>query len=58
MAPLKAAGLDVAAVMSRTLLGRGGQADDIGRVVTFLTTDMAAWIHGEVVVVDAGSLAG
>lgn len=58
MAPLKAAGLDVAAVMSRTLLGRGGQADDIGRVVTFLATDMAAWIHGEVVVVDAGSLAG
>ena len=58
MAPLKAAGLDVAAVMSRTLLGRGGQADDIARVVAFLATDMAAWIHGEVVVADAGSLAG
>jgi NAD(P)-dependent dehydrogenase (short-subunit alcohol dehydrogenase family) len=58
MAPLKAAGLDVAAVMSRTLLGRGGQADDIARVITFLATDMAAWIHGEVVVADAGSLAG
>ena len=58
MAPLKAAGLDVAAVMSRTLLGRGGQADDIARVITFLATDMAAWIHGDVVVADAGSLAG
>lgn len=58
MAPLKAAGLDVAAAMSRTSLGRAGQADDVGRVVTFLVSDMAAWIHGEVVVVDAGSLAG
>lgn len=58
MAPLKAAGLDVAAVMSRTLLGRGGQADDVARVVLFLASDLAAWVHGEVVVVDAGSLAG
>ena len=58
MAPLKAAGLDVAAVMSKTLLGRGGQADDIARVITFLATDMAAWVHGDVVVADAGSLAG
>lgn len=58
MAPLKAAGLDVVAAMARNPLGRAGQADDIGRVVTFLASDMAAWIHGEVVVVDAGSLAG
>lgn len=58
MAPLKAAGLDVAAAMARTPLGRAGQADDIGRVVVFLASDMAAWIHGEVVVADAGSLAG
>lgn len=58
MAPLKAAGLDVAAVMSRNLLGRAGQADDVARVVLFLASDLAAWIHGEVVVVDAGSLAG
>lgn len=58
MAPLKAAGLDVAAVMSRTPLGRGGVPDDVARVVTFLASDMAAWITGEVVVADAGSLAG
>jgi len=58
LAPLKAAGLDVAAVMSRTPLGRGGVPDDIARVVTFLASDMAAWITGEVVVADAGSLAG
>lgn len=58
LAPLKAAGLDVAAVMSRTPLGRGGVPDDVARVVTFLASDMAAWITGEVVVADAGSLAG
>jgi 3-oxoacyl-[acyl-carrier protein] reductase len=44
--------------MSQTLLGRAGQADDIARVILFLATDMAAWITGEVVAVDAGSLAG
>lgn len=58
LAPLKAAGLDVAAVMSRTPLGRGGVPDDIARVVLFAVSDMAAWITGEVVVADAGSLAG
>lgn len=58
LAPLKAAGLDVAAVMSRTPLGRGGVPDDVARVVAFLASDMAAWITGEVVVADAGSLAG
>lgn len=58
MAPLKAAGLDVAAVMSRNPLGRGGVPDDVARVVTFLVSDMATWITGEIVVVDAGSLAG
>ena len=58
LAPLKAAGLDVGARMSQTLLGRAGQADDIARVILFLASDMAAWITGEVVVADAGSLAG
>lgn len=58
LAPLKAAGLDVGSRMSRTLLGRAGQPDDIARVILFLASDLAAWITGEVVVVDAGSLAG
>jgi len=44
--------------MSQTLLGRAGKADDVARVILFLASDMAAWITGEVVVVDAGSLAG
>lgn len=58
LAPLKAAGLDVGSRMSQTLLGRAGQPDDIARVILFLASDLAAWITGEVVVVDAGSLAG
>lgn len=58
MAPLKAAGLDVDSIMSRSLLGRGGVADDIARVVLFASSDMAAWITGEVIVADAGHLAG
>jgi len=58
LAPLKAAGLDVGATMSRTLLGRAGQPDDVARVITFLVSDLAAWVTGEVVAVDAGSLAG
>ncbi len=58
LAPLAAAGLDVASRMQRTLLGRAGQPDDIARMVTVLASDLAAWVTGEVLVVDAGSLAG
>lgn len=58
LAPLRAAGLDVAAKMNRTLLGRGGQPDDVARVITFLASGLAAWVTGDVVAVDAGALAG
>ena len=57
LAPLKAAGLDVGARMSHTLLGRAGQPDDVARVITFLVSDLAAWVTGSVIPVDAGSLA-
>jgi NAD(P)-dependent dehydrogenase (short-subunit alcohol dehydrogenase family) len=56
LAPLKAAGLDVGARMSKTLFGRGGQPDDIARVITFLASDLAAWVTGVTIPVDAGSL--
>jgi NAD(P)-dependent dehydrogenase (short-subunit alcohol dehydrogenase family) len=58
LAPLAAAGLDVGARMSKTLLGRAGQPDDVARVVTFLVSDLAAWVTGDVIAVDAGALAG
>lgn len=58
LAPLAAAGLDVGARMSKTLLGRAGQPDDVARVVAFLVSDLAAWVTGDVIAVDAGALAG
>jgi NAD(P)-dependent dehydrogenase (short-subunit alcohol dehydrogenase family) len=58
LAPLAAAGLDVGARMSKTLLGRAGQPDDVARVVLFLVSDLAAWVTGDVIAVDAGALAG
>jgi NAD(P)-dependent dehydrogenase (short-subunit alcohol dehydrogenase family) len=56
LAPLKAAGLDVGARMSKTLFGRAGQPDDVARMITVLCSDLAAWVTGVVVPVDAGSL--
>jgi NAD(P)-dependent dehydrogenase (short-subunit alcohol dehydrogenase family) len=58
LAPLAAAGLDVAATMNRSLLGRGGRPDDVARMIVVLASDLAAWVTGAVVPVDAGALAG
>ena len=56
--PLKEVGVDVSAIMANSLLGRAGVADDIARVVFFLASDMADWITGVTIPVDAGKLAG
>lgn len=56
--PLKEAGIDVSTIMASSLLGRSGVPDDIARVVLFLASDMADWITGATIPVDAGSLAG
>lgn len=57
MAPLLAAGLDVAKRAASNPLGRMGVADDVARVVVFAASDMAAFMTGSTLAVDAGRLA-
>ncbi|RLG85691.1 MAG: NAD(P)-dependent oxidoreductase [Thermoprotei archaeon] len=42
--------------MSRLPLGRLGEPDEVARVVLFLASDLASYVHGAVVVVDGGFL--
>jgi 2-deoxy-D-gluconate 3-dehydrogenase len=42
--------------MSRMLLGRMGEADEVGRVALFLASDLASYITGSMLVVDGGYL--
>jgi NAD(P)-dependent dehydrogenase (short-subunit alcohol dehydrogenase family) len=42
--------------MSRMVLGRMGDTDDIGRVAVFLASDMAGYMTGSMIVVDGGYL--
>jgi NAD(P)-dependent dehydrogenase (short-subunit alcohol dehydrogenase family) len=57
MAPLAGAGLDVEAHVAANPLGRMGVPDDVARVVLFCCTDMAMFMTGSTLAVDAGSLA-
>lgn len=57
MAPNLAAGLDVMAHMRNSLLGRAGVADDVARMIAVMASDLASWVTGCVLPVDAGSLA-
>ncbi len=54
--PLRASGLDIDARLSANPLGRLGVPDDIARVVVFCCSDLAIYMTGSVVAVDAGSL--
>ena len=56
--PLKEAGIDISSMFKNSLLGRSGVADDVARVVLFLASEMADWITGVTIPVDAGKLAG
>lgn len=47
---------ELKAFMARMLLGRMGEADDVGRVALFLASDLASYMTGSVVVVDGGYL--
>ena len=57
LAPLEAAGVDIGARAAANPLGRIGVADDVARVVLFCCTDMAAFMTGSTLAVDAGTLA-
>jgi NAD(P)-dependent dehydrogenase (short-subunit alcohol dehydrogenase family) len=57
MAPLLEAGVDVAARAAANPLGRIGVPDDVARVVLFAASDMAAFMTGSTLAVDAGRLA-
>ena len=57
MEPLLKAGLDVAKRASVNPLGRMGVADDVARVVVFAASDLAAFMTGSTLAVDAGRLA-
>lgn len=58
MRPLGEAGLDIGAVMASNPLGRAGVPDDVARVVLFAVSDLAAFVTGSTIPVDAGALAG
>jgi NAD(P)-dependent dehydrogenase (short-subunit alcohol dehydrogenase family) len=57
MEPLLKAGLDVAKRAGSNPLGRMGVADDVARVVIFAASDLAAFMTGSTLAVDAGRLA-
>ncbi|MEY2402398.1 MAG: hypothetical protein QOJ08_2509 [Ilumatobacteraceae bacterium] len=57
MEPLMKAGLDVAKRASTNPLGRMGVADDVARVVVFAASDLAAFMTGSTLAVDAARLA-
>ncbi len=57
MEPLLKAGLDVAKRAAANPLGRMGVADDVARVVVFAASDLAAFMTGSTLAVDAARLA-
>ena len=55
-APTREGMAQLKAFMSRAVLGRMGDADDIGRVALFLASDLSSYMTGSIIVVDGGYL--
>ena len=55
MAPLKAGGLDIDRAIAANPLRTAGQPDHIARAALFLVCDLAAFVTGQVLVVDGGA---
>lgn len=53
--PLRAGGLDIDARIAANPLGIAGQSDHIARAALFLSSDLAAFVTGHLLVVDGGS---
>jgi len=47
---------ELKAFMTRMVLGRMGEADEVARVALFLASDMASYMTGSLVVIDGGYL--
>jgi NAD(P)-dependent dehydrogenase (short-subunit alcohol dehydrogenase family) len=54
MGPLRAAGLDIDAVIASNPLGIGGQPDDIAKAALFLASPLSSFVTGHTLVVDGG----
>lgn len=57
MAPLKAGGIDIESRIAANPLRIAGHPDHIARAALFLASDLAAFVTGQVLVVDGGSTA-
>lgn len=57
LAPLKSGGLDMGKAIAANPLGIAGHPDHIARAALFLCSDLAAFVTGQVLVVDGGSTA-
>jgi NAD(P)-dependent dehydrogenase (short-subunit alcohol dehydrogenase family) len=57
MAALKAGGVDIEKRISANPIGISGHPDHIARGALFLASDLAAFISGQILVIDGGSTA-